>query len=347
MLTQDKISSVCDSLIENVHTVLDYFEIEFVEFPNRVSFACPIHGGDNSEGCCIFTDGLTNRGNWSCWTRYCHEEYVDNMFGFVRAVVSARLGRDFTMMETLDLCEKMLGTNFEDVQLKPKKNKSLIEIFNRKIQRHDLEVTREDITSRINIPSKYYIQRGFNENTLKTFDVGDCFEENKPMSGRVVVPIYDEDYNYIGCVGRSIKEHLKPKWLHSKGFSKNALYGLNIAKDYILKTNTVILVEGQGDVWKLFEAGLPMTVGIFGASINEDQLLLLEKSGALNVVILTDYDDAGNKAAEQILKKCGRRFNYIRPDIKNELSSVKIKDVGDMTTEQIKDLIFPYLEGII
>ena len=148
------------------------------------------------------------------------------------------------------------------------------------------------------------------------------------MSGRVVVPVYDECYNYVGCVGRSVNENMKPKWLHSKGFKKSVLYGLNIAKEEILRTNTAILVEGQGDVWKMHQAGYTNTVGIFGSSINEEQLILLESSGALNIVILTDSDEAGNKAYEQIVKKCGRRFNYLRPQISH-------KDVGDMSIEQI------------
>ena len=162
------------------------------------------------------------------------------------------------------------------------------------------------------------------------------------MSGRVVVPIYDESDNYVGCVGRAIKEHLQPKWLHSKGFTKNILYGLNLAQEKILETRTAILVEGQGDVWRAFEAGLDMTVGIFGCSINEDQLILLEQSGALNIVVLTDYDEAGNKAAQQIVKKCGRRFNYIRPEMPKD-----VKDIGDLTVEQIKELILPQLEKFI
>ena len=82
------------------------------------------------------------------------------------------------------------------------------------------------------------------------------------------------------------------------------------------------------------------TVGIFGSSINEDQLILLEASGALNIVILTDTDEAGNKASEQIIKKCGRRFNYLRPQISE-------KDVGDMTIEQIKEQLNHQIKGIL
>ena len=57
---------------------------------------------------------------------------------------------------------------------------------------------------------------------------------------------------------------------------------------------------------------------------------MLEKSGALDVVILTDNDEAGSKAAKQIIKRGGRRFNYQRPQISE-------KDVGDMSVSQIKE----------
>lgn len=334
------ISSLCDEALSQVYSLLDYFDIEYVEYPNRIAFACPVHGGDNPEACCIFTDGLSNQGNWSCWTHGCQEEYVNNLFGFVRGCLSERRQKTVSMNEAASFLTNFLNKDLDELDVKPKRETKVIDIFNRTIQRSASTITRDGLRARISIPSEYYIRRGYTAETLNQFDVGECLVENQPMSGRVVVPVYDEDYNYVGCVGRSIKEHLQPKWLHSKGFSKNVLYGLQIAKEYILKHNTAILVEGQGDVWRLHEAGLKMSVGIFGASINEDQLILLEQSGVLNLVILTDSDEAGNKAYQQIVKKCGRRFNYLRPVISS-------KDVGDMTVDQIKQEIYPQLQGII
>jgi DNA primase len=123
---------------------------------------------------------------------------------------------------------------------------------------------------------------------------------------------------------------MQPKWLHSKGFKKEHLYGLNVARDSIIRERTVFLVEGQGDVWRMHEAGYSNSVGIFGAAISDEQLIILEEIGVMNVVILTDYDDAGNKAANQIIKKCGRRFNYLRP-------TLDAKDVGDLSIEQLQE----------
>lgn len=331
-----------DAAFLKIHSILDYFGIDYVEYPNRIAFPCPIHGGDNPEGCCIFTDGLTNKGNWACWTRYCHEEHANNLFGFVRACLSKSKNKDVSMNETAEFFCELLKTDLEDITPSKISQTKAIDVFNRTIQREESSISRPEIRSKLNIPAQYYLGRSYSQSVLESFDVGECLAENQPMSGRVVVPVYDEGYNYVGCVGRSIKEHLKPKWLHSRGFTKNVLYGLHLAKENILKTRTAIVVEGQGDVWRCFEAGLDMSVGIFGCSINEDQLILLEQSGALNMVVLTDYDDAGKKAADQIMKKCGRRFNYIRPEMPEG-----VKDIGDLTVEQIKELILPQLEKFI
>lgn len=327
-------------MFERVETLLAYFGVDHVEFPNRLAFACPIHGGDNSEACCIFTDGMTSKGNWKCFTHSCEEQYINNMFGFVRGCLSRRDGREYTMMETAKFCSEFLKTDLADIEDAPIKSFRSMDVFSRNIVRDQANISRPEIRSKIQIPSEYYIRRGYTESVLDKFDVGECLAQGQPMSNRVVVPVYDEEHNYCGCVGRSIKEHIQPKWLHSQGFRKNILYGLNLAKNAIMDSRTAILVEGQGDVWRLHEAGLEVAVGIFGASINDDQLLLLEKSGAMNLVILTDSDEAGQKAYEQIVKKCGRRFNYIRPTISQ-------KDVGDMTIQEIKEELYPQLKGII
>ncbi len=342
-LTKNQIFQICEQLFERLPELLTALDVEYVEYPNRYSFACPVHGGDNPEGCSIFTDGLTSKGNWQCWTNHCEDDYTNSLLGFVRGALAQRRNRKISLNEAAAYCTNFFNMSIEDldkIQTRQDRSLNLIDIFNREICRSETNICRDEIRSRIDIPAKYYIDRGFRAETLDEFDVGFCSEKNRPMSGRVVVPIYDEGYNYIGCVGRSINDHMSPKWLHSKGFRKSSLYGLNVAAAHIQKSQTAVLVEGQGDVWRMHEGGIKNCVGIFGSSINDDQLLLLERSGALNIVILTDSDEAGDKACDQIVKKCGRRFNYYRPKITT-------KDVGEMPVEQIKQELYPQLKGLI
>lgn len=337
ILTQGQLLDICERLVPVIPNLLEALKIEdVIEYPNRFSFPCPIHGGDNPEGCSLF-----NIGVWQCWTHNCEDEYRKNILGFVRGVLSFKRNRKIDLDEAVSFCINFLGEKLEDLQDNTVSKKlDVFSIFAKKPEKVSTGISRKSIRAKLDIPSKYFINRGFLPETLEKFDVGLCTEKNRPMSNRVVVPIYDEQDEYVGCVGRAIGAEIKPKWLYSKGFKKCVLYGLNIAKERILQTQSIILVEGQGDVWRMHEAGYTQSVGIFGCSVSDDQLLLLENSGALNVIVLTDSDDAGENAYKQIVKKCGRRFNYYRPKIST-------KDAGDMTPEQIKKELEPQLKGVI
>ena len=89
----------------------------------------------------------------------------------------------------------------------------------------------------------------------------------------------------------------------------------------------------------MYEAGYKNSVSIFGSSLTDEQLIILEESGILNLIILTDFDEAGKKAVEQIKRKCGRRFNYFRPHISK-------KDIGEMSIEQLKLELEPQLREV-
>lgn len=332
-IQQSQIYQISKELNEKIVALLEYFHIEYRDYNETYVFRCPVHGGDNSNGCSI----LKSNGSWSCWTHECQQDFKKSTFGFVRGVLSHRASRKVSMKETMDFCLKFLNKEIHDipeVQLNNRLDVKLLDIFDKKPTRETSNFTREYIRNSLEIPSKYYLNRNYSSTILDKFDVGNCIAQNKPMSNRAVVPIYDENDTYVGCVGRSLVDNPNmPKWINSKGFSKTMfLYGLNFAKEHIIKKGTVYLVEGQGDVWRLHEAGYENSVGIFGSNISDEQLILLESSGCLNVVILTDTDLAGEKAVKQIMKKCGRRFNYYRPQIPK-------KDIGEMNVEEIKSLL--------
>jgi len=343
--SNSQILQMSSSLFERLPDLLRHFNIEYTDYPNRVSFPCPIHGGDNLEACTIFTDGNTVKGNWNCWTQHCEEEFSRSLFGFVRGALSANEGEKVSIYEAANFCLKFLKMDISQIKAaEPNEINNdirLLEIFERSPHREKAAITRDEIISSIKIPSQYYINRGYEAKTLEKFDVGLCDKKNKPMYRRIVVPIYDEGYNYIGCIGRASTSNMEPKWLYSRGFKKSAyLYGLNLAKEEILKTGVAFIVEGQGDVWRMHEAGIKNSVGIFGSNLSDDQLVLLEQSGAMSLIILTDSDEAGERAAVQIMQKCGRRFNYHRPPISE-------KDIGDMTKEQIQEEVLNKLEGVM
>jgi 5S rRNA maturation endonuclease (ribonuclease M5) len=340
-LSQNQIYKICNTLAEepNLTRLMDKLGVEYVQHPNRLACACPVHGGDNENACTIFTDGDIIKGNWRCWTHQCESEWTNSLFGFVRGVLSYKQNKKISLDETEKFCTSIIGNDIDISQVSVN-SFDPVDVFNKKTkQPEEKGPSREQIRSKLCIPAEYFIKRGWSAEILDHFDVGLSNEKGKQMSGRAVAPIYDQFFNYVGAAGRATNEEMKPKWLYSKGFKRSVFYGIHHAYNYIKETGVVILVEGQGDVWRLHEAGYPESVGIFGCSIGEDQLVILEEAGVMDVVVLTDTDDAGQKAYIQIVKKCGRRFNYHRPEIST-------KDIGDMSIEQVRSELGPQLDKI-
>jgi len=215
----------------------------------------------------------------------------------------------------------------------------------------------------LTIPAQYYLDRGFTANTLDKYDIGLCTKPGREMSNRVVVPIYDMDHKHmIGCSGRSIFEkcemckcfhnqaddcppdnqkYLFSKWKHSANFkSQNCLYNIWYAQPHIQKTGYVILVESPGNVWKLEEAGLYNSVAMFGCNLSDRQKIILDSSGAMSIIILTDNDEAGHKAADQITEKCQNTYRIFYP-------SISKPDVGEMSVEEINTEIKQFIKRVL
>ena len=336
-----KITAISNGLVERITDLLSHFEIKYEVFDNRVTFACPIHCGDNPTAVSIFTTGDSTIGNWQCFTHHCESEYKQDILGFLQGLLSSVEEEDISFGDTIKFACGFLESSFDDLEGYENNIVTFTELANKVFEKrieHRKGISREEIRGRIQIPASYYLGRDFLPETLDKFDIGLCSIPNKPMSNRIVVPVYDNDHQYmIGCVGRAAKDNINPKWLNSKGFNSGAsLYNYWHAKNYILESGTAILVEGQGDVWRLDEAGIYNVVGMFGCSLSEQQRLILEKSGALKLVVMTDSDDAGNLAREKIAKQCERMYNIKFVDLPQ-------KDVGDMSVEEIKTHVEPQL----
>ena len=96
-------------------------------------------------------------------------------------------------------------------------------------------------------------------------------------------------------------ERSAPKYINSSAstlFKKgNILFGLAEARSTIHKTQTAHLVEGYTDVMRLHEVGVHSAVARMGTALTDEQIALLKRAGAQNIVILPDNDSAGIAAA--------------------------------------------------
>ena len=374
-IDQAKLKILCDDLCDNIETLLDTFGIDYKNNSKMISMSCPIHGGDNPSALNIYPDGDTYRGNWKCRTHNCEQEFKSSIIGFVRGIISHQKyhwsepgDSSCSFNEALEYIQAFLNKDLNSIKIsKTEKEKNnftnIINYINAKAEKCDSRITRNQIIKAINIPAQYYIDRNYKDSTLQKYDVGLCDNPSKPMYQRVVVPIYDNNYEYmVGCTGRSIfekctkcssyhdasnscpsddKKWLYPKWKHSADFkSQNYLYNFWFAKDHIYDTGIAVVVESPGNVWRLEENGIHNSVAIFGSSLSDRQKILLDSSGAMTLIVLTDNDEAGKKAAEQIKNKCQNTYRVFIPTISKN-------DVGEMSTQEINDQIKEYIQRII
>lgn len=348
-IDQNKLKILCDHICDNIYDLLDHFELEYKNNTKFISLHCPIHGGDNATALNIYPEGDTYRGNWKCRTHKCEEVFKGSIIGFIRGILSRNHygwtnAGDTTasFQEAVDFATDFAKLDLQKIKIdKGQKNKhnfvSSVSILNQNTQTTVIDekpkITRSSVTKLLNIPSQYFLDRGFSRDILHKYDVGDCMTPGKEMYNRAVVPVYDNTHSFLlGCSGRTTNNE-SPKWKHSFGFrAEDCLYNFWYAKQHIKNSREVILVESPGNVWKLEMADIHNSVAMFGSNLTDKQKLLLDTSGAMALIVITDNDDAGELARQQIEKKCAKIYNikHIR---------VSTNDIADMSVEEIHNEI--------
>jgi 5S rRNA maturation endonuclease (ribonuclease M5) len=371
---QSKLKVVCDEVCDDIESLLDSLEIAYKYNNKMITMSCPIHGGDNISALNLYPTGDNYRGNWKCRTHNCEKVFKGSILGFIRGVIShqkygwqADGDNTCSFKEALDFALSFINKDLKAIKINHKEKEkkqftSIINYLNNNTTTNTSKIRRQQIIKSLQIPSQYYLDRKYSAEILTKYDIGLCDKEGKEMFNRIVVPIYDNDYEYmVGCSGRSIYEKCSSckgyhnptqqcpdkdnvwkysKWKHSADFkSQNYLYNFWFAKPHILQTGIAIIVESPGNVWRLEENGIHNSVGMFGSSLSDRQKILLDSSGAMSLVILTDNDDAGKKAAEYIKNKCQNTYRIFIPQISKS-------DVGEMTSDEINSEIKSYLESI-
>jgi DNA primase len=333
--TSDKrldLEKVKDIIFDDVYKLLDNFNLKYDQDGDNIFMCCPIHeGSDNRNGCSISPKFKV----WKCWTRGCHDHYGSDIFGFIKGLLDTD-----SFGDVLRVISQIYNINdaqgFESKQVKCHHLTNLNKIFNKPSQTL-IESTFDEVSTCGRSP--YFEARGFKPETLKVFGVEDCDDKQSPMKFRSIIPIYFKR-KQMGYIARSTEQWLQPKYLFSNGLRKtDYCYNWDRAIERALETRTLFIVEGQGDVWKMFEAGVVNCVGLFGKSVSEQQKRLLLTSGITNLVILTDNDSAGREGKIKIKRDFGRLFTLIFPQMHS-------KDLGNLFVEKIQLDILSGLRGL-
>jgi len=160
---------------------------------------------------------------------------------------------------------------------------------------------------RVEAMPEYGLNRGLSNDTLEIFGAGLCISKGT-FSGRLVIPLHNEQGDLIGYAGRSLDDS-EPRYLfpsRDKGFYKSHLV-FNLHS--VVEDNSkpfVVLVEGFFSVFKLWHEGIA-AVSLLGSSLSEVQEELICQH-LPRVVLMFDGDDAGRAATDECLLRLGRRL---------------------------------------
>ena len=180
--------------------------------------------------------------------------------------------------------------------------------------------------------NKYLLDRGLSSNTIKNFNLGYSIDsqndfykkakkngysdeylketglviasDNKKIDrfrGRIIFPIKSIAGRVLGFGGRIIDSNKKiAKYINSpesKIYNKSKiLYGIYESKQFIVKDDTCLLVEGYMDVIQLHEHGIKNVLASSGTSLTKDQIILIKRLTS-NIIVLFDGDQAGLSAS--------------------------------------------------
>ncbi|HEX3358918.1 MAG TPA: DNA primase, partial [Tepidisphaeraceae bacterium] len=123
---------------------------------------------------------------------------------------------------------------------------------------------------------------------------------------RLMFPIRDETGRIIAFGGRVMPGSEDPaKYLNSPEtplFSKSkSIYGIDLARQKIVETRTVAVVEGYTDVVMAHQFGASNVVSILGTAMTEQHVSILRRF-ADRIVLLFDADTAGDLAVNRAVE---------------------------------------------
>jgi len=167
---------------------------------------------------------------------------------------------------------------------------------------------------------KWYIPDGI---TTTILDRGSLSNHN------LIMPYKDSYGNIVALVGRSLLndedrkalDYPIPKYKNTAFIKSVQLFGLNHAKQSIIKNNSVIIVEGQIDAITAHEYGYHNVVALGGVAFSHFQFYMLRRF-TNNFYLLLDNDDEGINSSNKIINKYGKFANIKRITIPNDFKDL-------------------------
>lgn len=181
-------------------------------------------------------------------------------------------------------------------------------------------------------------------NAQKLIDIGLTNENgNDIFINRIMFPIHDLSGNVVAFSGRIYNTKDNSKYINTKETDKfkkgKILYNYHIAREYLKKNDSVILMEGQMDVIRSSTVGINNCIATMGTALTKDHRSIL-KNMTDNIILCFDGDAAGEKAtnaAIELLEDTNINIRVVRLPNNMDPDEYILKEGADSFKEQIKN----------
>lgn len=351
-LTKNKIEGIRRLAHKNMRLIMKKLDFKGADYGSRLTGVCPVPHGDGktpNDNPNAFSWDFT-RQMWQCFSNRCHDVNGSDIFALIQS--SKNIGFKQALQWILDVVE----TGIDDVKdLDQEEQRRLEQVIRKRSQLVQHKRMEDDLMRHLK-PSQYFKGRGFSDETIQEFGCGGEWHKYGTYGeNRVIVPVYDPLEGYLiaftcRLLDDSLIESWRPKWCHALNFAEmrkkssersdeerfhasSVLFNLHRAKQHMGDPKTIIIVEGPGDVMRMWEAGFKNTVACLGTGFSKHHRTLLHKVGCQRVVNATDGDDAGQKACRTMEKMCKDYFDF------HSIAMEAGRDPGDHDPAQLR-LIF-------
>jgi DNA primase len=158
----------------------------------------------------------------------------------------------------------------------------------------------------------YLRGRGFTDATIKDFGLGFCSKGY--LSGRIAIPLHDEQGRLVGYAGRIVDDSLiseeNPRYKFPGARARKGVTHEFRKSEFLYAGHRITspvddlaVVEGFPSVWWLTQHSIPNVVAVMGWCCSEKQgkliVSLVKPSG--RVWLMPDGDESGERCAESVL----------------------------------------------
>ena len=306
-----------EHIIETIRESSDIYDIvsEYVALKKR---------GRNFFGLCPFHDEKTPSFSINM------DKQIYKCFGCGKGGGTINFIMDLERLDFVDAL-KFLGNKY-NINIEIEHNsKSSNDLFNQLY--HMNEIANDYYKTQINEKVKDILaKRNINQNSIETFNIGlstkkyddlltiirkhqfssealkksGLFLDNEKgymdrFRERIIFPIHNHFNKIVGFAGRIYTDNNKTaKYMNSPEtpiYNKSKiLYGLNLNKNVIIDSKSVIVVEGYLDLIQLYQAGITNVVAVSGTAFTEGHATAISKL-CKTIYLAYDADNAGQEAA--------------------------------------------------